>query len=150
MTKDKQTIADELIDNARTGILMTKSDIKCFYKLVEHEYEDILVLMGKPASRNTEKLKNYSHVYAWVGTVVGGLSDVFQREMFDKYLVRVQYLEELKVKLNIRSLGFRHDVFFAVHDADIARFELCRKELKITHLSELTDISLYPARVLKY
>ena len=109
---------------------------------------------------NTTTNTGYNQVCVWPGTLVGAerLKE-FEEFMAIRFDVRVLYLEEVTTAPDYRNgypvedTGGRNDVFFAVHDDDIAKFAVARVSYGIRWIEDVYANgggALYPERIAEY
>jgi len=121
--------------------------------------------MSDKSDKNVERPDKFRQVCVWEATVVGPhTKDVgeFEKFMRNEYHVRVKYLEEIKTfpDLNregklVEGTGNRNDLFFAVHEDDIARFAGQHLKLGIRWVEDVLAKHnyrqpIYPSRVFDY
>lgn len=112
---------------------------------------------------NIERDAKFSQVCVWPGTLVGKKeTNNFVEFIKENSGVRVQYLEEIVTFPNldeyenpVKDTGGRNDLFFAVHQDDIAHFALPRLALGIRWIEDVLaecnySSPIYPERVFEY
>lgn len=105
--------------------------------------------------------ENFNQVCVMMGTIVGEekIND-FVEYMKNEMNVRIHYLEEIATNPDkdnfgnkIEGTGGRNDVFFAIHDEDVARFAIKRLMLDVKWIEDVINNGydyLYPPYVKKY
>ena len=111
---------------------------------------------------NVERREGFKQVCVWEGTVVGPSEiENFEKFIKDALKTRVQYLEEMitfpdqENGENVEGTGGRNDIFFAVHEEDVAKFAVPRFQY---HMRWVEDVlakgnyksEIYPERVRGY
>ena len=102
----------------------------------------------------------YKQVCVWPGTVMGDSNPTdFEQFFMEQHGTRVQFLEEIVTEpdyengLPVALTGGRHDVVFAVHDCDIAKFAIPRLTMGIRWIDDVYSNGggdIYPERVQAY
>ncbi len=81
-------------------------------------------------------MSNFNQLCVWPGTVVGqeNIED-FESFFLKEMEVRVKYSEEVKTNPEpgetLEQSGGRNDLFFFVHDEDVAKFAIPRLQMGI-------------------
>ncbi len=113
-------------------------------------------------NKNIERKKQYSQVCVWPGTLIeSDKIQEFEEFMLKEFNTRIQYLETIVTYPDkkggevIEGTGGRHDVFFAVHDEDIANFSVPRLIAGIRWIEDVLSkhnykCKIYPERVRQY
>jgi hypothetical protein len=77
----------------------------------------------------------------------------FERMMKNMLGIRIQYLEEIKI-FSDDEITNRTDIFFAIHDLDVAKFTVPRLKIKIHWLDDVLSSNykkkIYPERIFNY
>jgi len=103
----------------------------------------------------------FSQVCVWPGTTVGAdRVKEFEEYMAEEFGARVQYLEEILIRPGQKYTTAyadhqRYDLFFAVHEDDIAKFAVPRLYAGIRWIEDVlarinTGWDWYPERVVDY
>lgn len=113
-------------------------------------------------NQNIKRNENYNQVCVWPGTIVGkDKIEEFQNFFKDNFNIRVQYLEEIKTKMDKSDTsgetGGRNDIFFAINNEDISRFAILRLSLGIRWIEDILSKlngydqnPIYPKRIHEY
>ena len=110
---------------------------------------------------NVKRKPSFIQVCVWPATFVGNDVAGFEEFMMKEFGVRVQYLEEIATYPDIENgeivddTGGRNDVFFAVHEDDIAGFAVPRLQVGIRWIEDVLSphnykSKIYPERVTEY
>ena len=109
---------------------------------------------------NVTLRNGYKQVCVWPGTVMGDSNPTdFEQFFMEQHGTRVQFLEEIVTEpdyengLPVALTGGRHDVVFAVHDDDIAKFAIPRLTMGIRWIDDVYGNGggdIYPERVQTY
>lgn len=117
------------------------------------------------SSVNVERKPNYTQVCVWEGTTLGDKTPEYFEEWMasqDGFQTRIQFLEIIETfpdqdkKGNcVERSGGRSDLFFAVHQDDIAKFAVPRLMAGIRWIDDvLSSVNyrspIYPNRVREY
>lgn len=110
-----------------------------------------------------ERHVGFYQVCVWPCTTVGvACVKEFEEYMFEKFGVRVQYLEEILIKpgqvyapATVGDPDVRSSLFFAIHEDDIPKFAVPRLSAGIRWVEDvMARINIgwdwYPARVKNY
>lgn len=106
---------------------------------------------------NVDRLPGFNQVCVWPTTQTEQDPNGFVEFMRDKFLVRVQHLEDIYTLSDMgkEGTGNRCDAFFAVHDDDIAKFAVKRLSYGIRWIEDALarcnyHYAIYPHRVFQY
>jgi hypothetical protein len=95
----------------------------------------------------------YHQLCVWTGTVLGDSTvEDFEQFFKDQLGVRVKFMEEVVTLPGQGGEGGRHDVFFYVHDADVAKFAIPRLQFGISWWEDVIENKrhlLYPSEIVK-
>lgn len=147
---------------ARTGINIEDEDARAGQS--EPAPEDTIKIVSEikePGDTNVERNEGFTQVCVWHSTIVGEEKiDDFVEWLGTEFGIRAQYLEEIQTTPDmahghpVDGTGGRNDVFFAVHQEDVAKFAVPRLKYGIRWLSDaiafVKDAQLYPDRVRGY
>ena len=106
-------------------------------------------------------MKNYTQLCVWPGTLLGdNTPDDFEQFIKNELGVKVKYYTEIITKPDldkdgnyIPDTGGRNDLFFYVHDEDVAKFALPRLQMGIRWWEDVIKYNdnshLYDAEFIK-
>lgn len=103
-----------------------------------------------------QRNENFKQVCVWQGCVVGNEKIAeFESFMKENFKCRAQYLEEIVTLPGDDGEGERNDLFFAIHDEDIAAFAVARLDVGIRWVEDVLapcnyHDPIYPEYVFEY
>lgn len=111
---------------------------------------------------NVIKRIGFNQVCVWPACILGDKTgEDFEQFMEKEFGTHIQFLEEIETSPDIQDgkivmeTGGRHDLFFAVHDNDIAKFAIPRLQIGIRWIEDVLangnyTSPIYPKRVFEY
>jgi len=103
-----------------------------------------------------DKIPDFTQVCVWPGTVVGQDKIVdFEEFMKKTFDTRIKYIEEIKTFPGDGGEGGRNDIFFSVHNEDVAKFAVPRLSYGIRWIEDVLSPEnyhdpIYPPKVFEY
>jgi hypothetical protein len=113
-------------------------------------------------TENVKKKEGYNQVCVWPACALKETPpEKFEQDMKEYLGINVQFLEEIETGPDldkgsvVPETGGRHDLFFAIHDADVGKFVLKRFQYDIRWLEDVLascnyHSPIYPRRVFEY